>query len=79
MSQDQYSEIESVLERERSRLGSVSPQFSYYQRIAESAKRDASILQQVRSHIKSTGSFDGLSLDTCSYTAGSSPSRAGAG
>jgi hypothetical protein len=60
MSQDQYSEIEFALEQERSRLGSVNPQFSYYQRIAESARRDASILQRVCSHIKSTGSFDGL-------------------
>jgi hypothetical protein len=60
MSQDQYIEIESALERERSRLGSVSPQFSYYQRIAESAERDTSILQWVRSHINSTGSFDRL-------------------
>jgi hypothetical protein len=60
MSQDQYSEIESALVRERSRLGTVSPQFSYYQRIAESAKRDDSILQRVCSHIKSTGGFDGL-------------------
>jgi hypothetical protein len=60
MSQDQYSEIESALERERSRLGSVSPQFSYYQRITESAERDPSILEWVRSHIKSTGSFNGL-------------------
>jgi len=60
MSQDQYSEIESALERERSRLGSVSPQFSYYQRLAESANGDASILQRVRSHIKATGSFEGL-------------------
>jgi hypothetical protein len=60
MSQDQYSEIESILERERSRLSSVSPQFSYYQRIAESAKRDTSVLQWVRFYIKSTGSFDGL-------------------
>lgn len=60
MTQDQYREIELALDRERSRLGSVSPQFSYYQRIAESARRDASIPQCVRSHIKSYGSFDGL-------------------
>lgn len=62
MSQDQYSEIDSALERELSRLGSISPQFSYYQhqRIAESAMQDASILLRVSSHIKSTGSFDGL-------------------
>ena len=60
MSQDQYSEIYSALERERSRLGSVSPQFSYYRRITESALRDASILQRVSSHIKTAGSFDGL-------------------
>ena len=60
MSQEQYSEIESALARERSRLGTVSPQFSYYQRIAESAKWDDSILQRVRSHIKTTGRFDGL-------------------
>jgi hypothetical protein len=60
MPQDQYCEIESALERERLRLGSVSPQFSYYERIAESAEQDPSILQWVRSHIKSTGSFDGL-------------------
>jgi hypothetical protein len=60
MPQDQYSEIDSALARERSRLGTVSPQFSYYQRIAETAKRDDSILLRVRSHIKSTGSFDGL-------------------
>ena len=60
MPQDQYSEIESALERERSRLGSVSPQFSYYQRLAESAKGDDSVLQRVRSHIKTTGNFDGL-------------------
>jgi len=60
MSQDQYSEITSALERERSRLGSVSPQFSYYLRIAESAERDPSILLRVRSHISSNGSFDGL-------------------
>ena len=60
MLQDQYSEIVTALELERSRLGSVSPQFSYYQRIAESAKRETSILQRVHFHIKSTGSFDGL-------------------
>lgn len=60
MSQDQYREIESVLEREQSRLGSVNPQFSYYQRLADSAKRDGNILQWIRSHIESTGSFDGL-------------------
>lgn len=60
MAHDQPSEIYSALEQERSRLGSVSPQFSYYQRIAESALRDASILQRVSSHIKSTGCFDGL-------------------
>ena len=60
MLQDLYSEIGFALERERSRLGSVSPQFSYYQRIAESAQRDASILQRVHSHIISTGGFDGL-------------------
>lgn len=29
MLQDLYSEIDFALERERSRLGSVSPQFSY--------------------------------------------------
>ena len=57
---EHYAIDDVVLERERSRLGSVSPQFSYYQRIAETAKRDDSILQRVRSHIKSTGSFDGL-------------------
>jgi hypothetical protein len=34
MSQDKYSEIQVVLERERERLGSVNPQFSFYQRIA---------------------------------------------
>jgi hypothetical protein len=60
MSPDQYIEIESALERERSRHGSVSPKFSYYQRITESAKRDATILHWVRSHIKLIGSFDGL-------------------
>jgi hypothetical protein len=60
MSQDQHNEIEFVLERDRERLGSVNPQFSFYQRIAESAKEDASILERVHSHIKSTGSFDGL-------------------
>jgi hypothetical protein len=60
MSQDQYSEIDFSLERERSRLGSVSPQFSYYQRIAESAQWDAFILYRIYSHIKSTGGFDGL-------------------
>jgi hypothetical protein len=60
MSQDQCSDIESALERERSRLGSVSPQFSYYQRIAESAERDPSVLQWVHFHLKSTGSFEGL-------------------
>jgi hypothetical protein len=60
MSQDKYSEIQVVLERERERLGSVNPQLSFYQRIAESAKEDAAILQRVHSHIKSIGSFDGL-------------------
>jgi len=60
MPTEQYVEIESALERERSRLGSVSPQFSYYQRLAEFAKGDASILQRVCSHIKVSGSFDGL-------------------
>jgi hypothetical protein len=60
MPQDQYCEIESALERERSRLGSVSPQFSYFQRLAESAKLEYSILQWIHSHIRSTGSFDGL-------------------
>jgi hypothetical protein len=60
MPQDQHCEIESALERERSRLGSVSPQFSYYQRLAESAKQEDAILQRVHSHISSTGSFDGL-------------------
>jgi hypothetical protein len=54
------NEVYAALERERQRLGTVSVQFSYYERLVASAALNDDLLKRVHNHVTMTGSFAGL-------------------
>lgn len=53
------SDLESALEREKGRIGSVSPQFSYYERLVALARIDVGYLLYLHAHVMARG-FSGL-------------------
>jgi hypothetical protein len=60
MCADHMGAIDEALNRERRRLGTVNPQFSYYERLANLARTNREAFIQVYAHVVRTGGFTGL-------------------
>lgn len=52
--------VDAALNRERERLGSISPQVSYYERLVALAVLNDDLMRRIHDHVMTVGSFGGL-------------------